>query len=200
MKISLFVIVLIITSFIPSSGDTITSLELEIHSLVNQEREHNDLNVLQLHSSLILIARAHSNDMLSNGYFSHTNLDGKTVVERVSEVGIKYTLVAENLFYASGYSEDDIAEVAVKGWIDSPGHYQNMLSASSYTGIGVANSGSLYYITQVFIEATAEEMDNYGSTINSSSESSFTLTQTHWILIFFGFLAFLKILDSRIRK
>lgn len=46
----------------------------------------------------------------------------------------------------------DIAKVAVDGWIESPGHRKNLLGKSIFCGIGVhQNAKGTWYLTQLFI-------------------------------------------------
>ena len=50
-----------------------------------------------------------------------------------------------------GYSNP--GEVAVEGWIKSPGHHKNMIGDYDLTGIGIAqNSEGTYYFNQIFIK------------------------------------------------
>jgi uncharacterized protein YkwD len=47
--------------------------------------------------------------------------------------------VAENVASNQGYENPD--NTAVKGWIKSPGHQQNMVGEFDLTGIGVVEQG-----------------------------------------------------------
>ncbi len=60
------------------------------------------------------------------------------------------------------FSESRIAISAVSGWIESPGHYENMKSLTSYTGIGIYSQNGEYYITQLFVEASETHMRSIG--------------------------------------
>ena len=42
--------------------------------------------------------------------------------ERIKQFPFHYSLACENVFMCQGYSEYSIAENAVNGWINSPGH------------------------------------------------------------------------------
>ena len=50
-----------------------------------------------------------------------------------------------------GYSQYSIAEMAVNGWINSPGHRKNLLSNTNSCAIAtyITSSGA-YYLTQMF--------------------------------------------------
>ena len=68
--------------------------------------------------------------------------------ERMQKVPFFVRSFSENVAYNSNCG--DPVEVAVKGWINSPGHRKNMLSKSNMCGIGVYVSYGRYYFTQLF--------------------------------------------------
>ena len=87
---------------------------------------------------LINVAGAHSQDMLDNNYFSHTNLAGQSPSDRAIAAGYP-TWVGENI--AWGGSTGAINQVQHvharhENLFESPGHRQNMLR-STYEEIGV---------------------------------------------------------------
>jgi len=43
------------------------------------------------------VARAHSEDMVLNNYFSHTNLQGESPFDRMKKAGISYSSAGENI-------------------------------------------------------------------------------------------------------
>lgn len=115
--------------------------------------------------------------MASRNYFSHTNLIGQSPTDRGATVGYDcrkdygsyYTYgLAENIFQGSLYSQywtrngvvvrkdyhslDELASLVVDGWMDSPGHRQNIVDTSyDSEGIGVAiDSDEKVYVTQNF--------------------------------------------------
>ncbi|MBI2377738.1 MAG: CAP domain-containing protein [Deltaproteobacteria bacterium] len=105
---------------------------------------------LSMQSQLREAARAHSLDMGTNNYFSHTSLDGRSFFQRIVDSGWAGSCpCGENI--AAGYSSP---EAVVSGWMSSPGHCANIMSASyGAIGIGAAfKSGSTYgwYWTQDF--------------------------------------------------
>lgn len=189
---------LFIFPVLQTTSGTNSSLEWDIHGLVNKEREQNDLPPLKMHSILIEVARKHSQDMMDRNFFDHENPDGELPSDRVENVDLTYTAVAENIFMAMGYQENEIAELAVDSWIESPGHHQNMLSETSYTGIGVILGIDTYYITQVFVEGKA---DVYEEGVIDEGSSNVTISpEILGLTIILGFLAVLKILDGRNKK
>ncbi|MCE7736617.1 MAG: CAP domain-containing protein [Candidatus Heimdallarchaeota archaeon] len=141
-----------------------TELEAQIHLLINEERSSAVPNfpVLKFQSTLIEIARTYSQYLYDNNHFDHIDLEGNGPSDRVVAKGIDYTLVAENLYMAENIPERQIANSAVDGWIKSDGHYRNMKSFTSFTGIGVYEQNGLYYITQIFVEASETHMKSVG--------------------------------------
>jgi len=62
---------------------------------------------------------------------------------------MRYSFAAENVAMSKGLP--DVAKVAVNGWITSPGHRKNLLSRSTWCGIGVYKTSSgAFYLTQLF--------------------------------------------------
>ena len=99
----------------------------------NSQREKEGLPPLRENPSLNASALMKAKDMLAKQYFEHISPSGEGVADLVEKVGYQFIAIAENL--ALGDFEDDRA--LVQGWMDSPGHRQNILS-SQYQEIGVA--------------------------------------------------------------
>lgn len=154
-----------------------TQLELDIHSLINTQRQNNGLQPLQFDTRLQTIARAHSKDMANNGFFSHVNLVGQDPTARAAAVGYTchkdfgsyYTNgIAENIFQNNLYNQvwytdgiptsydwndmNSLASSTVEGWMNSPGHRENILTPTyDREGLGVAiSSDDKVYITEDF--------------------------------------------------
>ena len=129
-------------------GQFLIALEQEINRRVNQYRLSKNLPPLTMNAEISHVARLHSQDMASKiATFSHDGFDN-----RAKKVGktIPYQSFAENLAYIKGYP--DLADVAVKGWINSPGHRKTMEGNFNLTGVGIAkNSEGEYYFTQLFL-------------------------------------------------
>lgn len=70
--------------------------------------------------------------------------------ERASEMG--YAASGENVFMCQGVAGVHVAKMAVDGWINSPGHRENLLGERwSVCGIGVyRNEQGAWYLTQLF--------------------------------------------------
>ena len=105
---------------------------------------------IAMEAHLLQAARCHSLDMGVHAYFDHTSQDGRTPWDRIAQSG--YTNAAwqgENI--AAGYATPT---AVVNGWMSSPGHCSNIMSANfKDTGLGYALvSGSPYgsYWTEDF--------------------------------------------------
>lgn len=87
-------------------------------------------------------AAGHSIEMAQIGQgIPHTSQDGRTLVDRVRATGYVASSYGENV--AAGYGS---VEAVMAGWMSSPGHCTNIMSASSQD-VGVAcskRSGTLY--------------------------------------------------------
>lgn len=91
--------------------------------------------------------------MALQDFFSHTGIDGSTMVQRIQTTGYQFSSAAENI--AAGYTTP---EQVVAGWMESPGHRANILNPN-LTEIGVgyyflendtANINYNHYWTQNF--------------------------------------------------
>ncbi len=98
---------------------------------------------LQWNEALARAASAHSLDMATNNYFSHTSLDGRSPGDRLSAAGYRWSRYGENI--AAGQSTMDAAMTA---WLNSPGHCKNIMNAryKDY-GIGCAYKSTSRYRT-----------------------------------------------------
>jgi len=140
--------------------------EMEVHRLINLEREKYGLKTLGYDEKLASIAKSHSIDMAYNEYFSHETPEGLNPTDRASktdyvcryQVGnLIYSGIGENIHMVrsstAGFwaSPESIAEIAVSGWMDSPGHKKNILTSNfSNEGIGVSISTFTIHVTQNF--------------------------------------------------
>ncbi|RYG08458.1 MAG: CAP domain-containing protein [Chitinophagaceae bacterium] len=91
---------------------------------------------------LAAAALAHSKDMNTNNYFSHTSLDGRSAGDRITVVGYKWSAYGENI--ASGQTSE---QAVFDAWITSEGHCKNIMNAN-FKEMAVARDGK--YWTQEF--------------------------------------------------
>lgn len=135
---------------ITAQSDTIAQMEAKIRQRINTIRQEYGLNQLQANEKLALVARAYSQQMAEKNFFSHTGPNGDTLAQRVRSAGISYRLVGENLFKSTNAPQP--VSLAVEGWMDSPGHRENILRTGfSKTGVGIWRDGNTYYFTQLFM-------------------------------------------------
>lgn len=128
----------------------ITQMEAAVRQGINQVRQKDGLQPLQNNEKLAQVARNYSRQMAQRNFFSHTGADGSTLQDRVRAGGISYWIVGENLFKSQNISKP--VPAAVEGWMQSPGHRENILRpVFRETGIGVWRVGNTYYITQLFL-------------------------------------------------
>ncbi len=107
----------------------------DIGALLNAERAAAGLPALTVSAQLTAAARVHLDDMNRNGFFSHTGSDNSKPSGRLRAQGYGFCFVAENI--SQGYPS---AEATMAGWMASPGHRANNLSAKA-TEYGVATGG-----------------------------------------------------------
>jgi uncharacterized protein YkwD len=124
----------------------------QILELVNAERRKNRLTELEWDDDLARMARSYSKQMARENFFEHIDGDGRDVADRAKSAKIKgWSKIGENLFFCEGTTRFD--SFAVRGWMKSPTHRQNILDRNwTTTGIGIAEINGEIYITQVFIE------------------------------------------------
>ena len=154
-----------------------SELEKQVHILTNQYRTQNGLKILSWDDALSNVARNHSKDMALRNYFSHDTPEGSDPTDRGLSQGYRcqktignviYSGIAENLFQNNLYdtvwhtggiptsydwnTQNELAHSTVDGWMDSPGHRENILTKThDREGIGVEiSSDAKVYITQNF--------------------------------------------------
>jgi uncharacterized protein YkwD len=134
------------------SIDEATAIERRAFEKTNQVRVEEGMVALVWDADLCRMARAHSESMARQGYFSHESLDGLHLKDRARATGIpRFRVIAENIAYNKGYEDPGV--FAVGRWMISPGHRANILYIgfqASAIGSYVSTDGSVY-ITQVFI-------------------------------------------------
>lgn len=131
---------------------SLSSDEHTIHNLINDERRKKGMEELFWDENLARLARNYSRQMARELFFSHYDPSGKSVVERARSSRISdWSKIGENLFFCEGY--DNYDTLAVRGWMKSSGHRQNILDRQfNVTGIGIANTrDGQIYITQIFV-------------------------------------------------
>ena len=122
---------------------SVTAAELarQALELVNEVRAHGarcgerlfaPAPPLALSVTLTNVAFGHAADMAEHGYFEHRDLNGQSPADRVRAVGYREKLVGENIAYGPKTLEE-----VVQGWLDSPGHCENMMDPR-FVEMGIA--------------------------------------------------------------
>ena len=130
----------------PSENIDNLSYEQQVVALINEQRAANGLAPLTLNEKLSDVARAKSQDMHDNNYFSHTSPTYGSPFDMLKTFGISYRAAGENI--AMGYATP---QAVVNGWMNSSGHRANILN-SSYTQVGVGYVADGHYWTQLFTD------------------------------------------------
>jgi uncharacterized protein YkwD len=122
-------------------------LEQAVFEQINQYRAEQDLPPLILNAEMNDQARLHSEAMAASRNLSHDGFEQR--VEAISQA-IPLRSAAENVAFNSGFANPEMQ--AVTGWIDSPGHRENIEGNFDLTGVGITqNAQGEYYFTQLFV-------------------------------------------------
>lgn len=121
-------------------------LESQMLELVNAERRAAGLKPVKPDPVMTQVARSHSRDMFSRGYFSHFTPEGKDLGDRLQQARIGYLSAGENLALAPTLF------TAHNGLMRSPGHRANILRPQfGRLGIGILDGGRHgLMVTQAF--------------------------------------------------
>lgn len=123
-----------------NNNATTSNVELVLN-LINEARKKAGVSPLKLGATLPKIAELKAEDMVKNSYFAHTSKTYGTPFKMMADYGIDYTSAGENI------AGNPSIEAAVKSWLASDTHKQNLLSSSyEYIGIGIAKSPTYGYI------------------------------------------------------
>ena len=109
------------------------SYEIELINLINQYRQKNRLESLEVNSSLMQASRYHAADMANEDYFEHATHNrignrlqrGLSTFKRIKQF---YDGFANTENCGAGYSSP---EAVFNGWVNSPGHNANLLNKSA---------------------------------------------------------------------
>jgi len=135
-------------------------LEMQMWAMVNRDRQdpRNAQETRGGHSirvrwneRLAEVARAHSRDMLEQGFFDHVDPEGRTPAARINAGGIPWRALGENIAINGTVAGAEAA------FMDEPrfekNHRANILN-TKFTDVGIgivqAPNGS-FYITQDFV-------------------------------------------------
>lgn len=130
------------------TGETIelNGSEKRMLDLHNQTRADHGLGPQCADPVLTQAARAHSQQMLDEGYFSHDSFNGETFEARLEDFGYtsegySYWEYGENIAWGTGPKAQ--ADDRFEEWMGSPEHRDNILNGGfSEIGIGARTGGS----------------------------------------------------------
>ena len=127
----------------------VQALERRAAELANAYRVRLGLRPLAYDPRIAEIARGHSAGMAAGRVpFGHGGFDARVAELRAL---LPLTGVAENVAFR-GPPEPALADSVFQGWVDSPGHRENLEGPYDRTGIGVALAPrGVAYFTQIFV-------------------------------------------------
>jgi uncharacterized protein YkwD len=96
------------------------------------ERSFAPAPPVRLSGTLAGVALGHAADMAQHNYFEHQDRAGHSPADRVRAVGYQEKLVGENIAYGP-----KTADEVVQGWLDSPGHCENIMDPR-FAEMGIA--------------------------------------------------------------
>ncbi|MEO1542548.1 MAG: CAP domain-containing protein [Pseudomonadota bacterium] len=114
-------------------------VEMQIIALTNEVRAEQSLAPVKRNTQLDQAAIDYARLLAATNKFAH-DADGRGPEDRAVEAGYKYCQIAENLalhLNSRGFSSNGLAELAMEGWLNSPGHRRNLLQPH-VTEIGIA--------------------------------------------------------------
>jgi len=116
-------------------------LERTIHDATNRARRDHDVDTIAYDPHLATVARSHSCHMVHLDFSGDETPSGTTLTDRYDRAGYDWRRCGENV--AKHYPDDlddatAIARELVAGWLDSPGHRENVLEPDWHVeGLGV---------------------------------------------------------------
>jgi uncharacterized protein YkwD len=122
-------------------ASNVNRIRAAVLCMTNADRARRGLIALTENSKLRRAARAHSSDMVDDGYFDHTTPAGADFVDRIVRTGYVSRhgdwKLGENLAWGSGVR--GTAGRIQRAWMRSRGHKRTILKAA-YREIGIGIS------------------------------------------------------------
>lgn len=139
----------------PSESVDIRAVERELIDEVNEARAAQEAPGLAINAAMMRAAREHAVELSSRHELDHasTRAGRETFADRLELAGAPdWTLAGENLM-SLPFTASDIADEAVRGWLQSPSHRTQMLEPTyTDTGVGVVRDDhGDWFIVQLFI-------------------------------------------------
>ena len=98
-----------------------SSLETEIFNEINRKRLELENDPTEWDERIYQAAKAHSLYLQTHKAFSHQNVEGVNLTDRLRNEDLFFIVAAENLFMLDAGTEN-IPDFVVEGWMKSPGH------------------------------------------------------------------------------
>lgn len=175
MRLFQFCLIAIIVCYSPNLWAMDLKLaEQRIFELTNQLRSQQSLAPLKPLAPLSEAARFHSRNMSQQGFFDHTDPQGRQPKDRLLQLfpGLVISTIGENIAYNFASQEEDLAQKIYAQWKNSPGHYRNMISKSyTHLGVGLSGESPKIYATQVFGEPLAYSQKPLPETLKQGSKA-----------------------------
>ncbi len=125
LKVALSILSLLLAACSDSGdlgpGPSVEADVVRFVDLMNDHRASVGCPPLSWNDGVAAVAQAHSQDMVDRGFFSHTNPDGESPFDRLTEAGIAYSRAAENIAWGH-----PTADAVLSAWLGSPGHRANI--------------------------------------------------------------------------
>jgi uncharacterized protein YkwD len=150
-----------------------------IFDQTNAFRREQGRAVLKQSEVLVKTAQDFAEFMAGTDKYGH-DADGNQPGDRAGKHGYEACILAENIafqFNSEGFETKALAQALVEGWVNSPGHRQNMLDPDvTEAGMGVARSqaSGKYYAVQVFGRPKSESI-KFSVANRTDEDISFTL-------------------------
>jgi len=121
---------------------SMTKPEKQMLALINHVRVQHHLAKLKMVKSLERASRAHSHEMVSRGYFSHSSYNGESFGARLIRFG--YTTsgctrwtVGEDI--ACGYGPGATVKAIFRAWMHSPAH-RAVIYTKRFRNVGIGRA------------------------------------------------------------
>lgn len=121
--------------------------ETRVVELVNASRARNGLGALTCDAAAVQAARLHSQDQCRRGYMGHDGSDGSDAGDRMRREGGSFSAWGENVAYGASTPEG-VHDM----WMNSRGHYGNIMGNFGRIGVGLDVCGGTYYWTEAFMD------------------------------------------------
>jgi uncharacterized YkwD family protein len=148
----------------PANNSGLTTEELALVNLINQERVKAGLPKLSIDTKLFQVARLKAKDFVDKNYFGHNSPTYGPFKDMLRSYGVNFVKAGENL--AATYT----AARAHTALMNSAGNKANILSADyKLVGIGIADNGSYKYFVEMFTDGGSSTQPPSGGTTQPPS-------------------------------